>query len=67
MRGSRPHDFAEKVPRKALHRPQLVVLERDGGFSRFDDGRVDVRQIRQMAMGAEKGGEDTKINERFSH
>jgi hypothetical protein len=29
MRGSRPHDFAEKVPRKALHRPQL---ERDGGF-----------------------------------
>jgi hypothetical protein len=29
MRGSRPHDFAEKVPRKALHRPQL---KRDGGF-----------------------------------
>ena len=56
MRGSRPHDFAvEKVPRKALHRPQLVVLERDGGFSRFDDGRVDVRQIRQIATGAEKG------------
>jgi len=57
MRGSRPHDFAEKVPRKALHRTQL---ERDGGFVASTMVEATIVKFVKWQWGQKKEGRTQK-------